>query len=67
MKPAKTLIILGIALLLVFGTTQGVLADSSVNVGPSSSTTVDLNFSITIPAFVDFPVGSAAGVDTIDF
>jgi hypothetical protein len=67
MKPAKTVTIFGIALLLIFATSQGVLADSSVNVGPSSSTTVDLNFSITIPAFVYFRVGSAAGVDTIDF
>jgi hypothetical protein len=43
-------------------------ADSDLQVGPTAAAAVDLNFSIVIPRFVYFQVGSiGATVDTVQF
>jgi hypothetical protein len=70
MRLNKTLLSAAIIASLTY--TQGSLADTQVVTGAAAQSSgagasVDLDFEIDIPAFLSFRVGSAAGVDTINF
>ena len=70
MKLNKTLISAAIVASLAY--TQGSFADTQIVTGAAAlpggaGASVNLDFQITIPAFLSFRVGSAAIVDQIDF
>lgn len=66
MLKRKSLIAVAITA-VVLGAPQGVLAERTVNVGPSPSTDARLNFRVIIPSFMVFRVGSVGAIDTIEF
>ncbi len=65
-------ILISVAIVASLAYTQGSVADTQVVTGAAAlpggaGASVDLDFQITIPAFLSFRVGSAAIVDTIAF